>query len=85
MEFLTNSLREFISKLSEDEREEIDIIESIINTSEANKESTKEKLVFRFLDKRKPENYINFIVDCIEHATVIRPKERESLIFFSNI
>ena len=80
MEFLTNSLKEVISKLSENQKEEIDVIESIANTSERSKENTKEKL-FRFIEKRKPENCINFILGCIEHATMMRPKERESLLF----
>ena len=83
MEFLTDSLREVVSKLSEDQKEEIDVVESIISTKETNKEDTKEK-VFRFLEKRKPENCINFILECIEHAANIRPKERESLLFFNN-
>ena len=80
MEFLTNSLKEVVSKLNENQKEEIDVIESIVNTNEENKENTKEKL-FRFIEKRKPENCINFIVGCIEHAAKIRPKERESLLF----
>ena len=81
MEFLTDSLKEALSKLSEDQKEEIDVIESIINTNETNKENAKEK-VFRFLEKRKPENCINFIVGCLEHAVQIRPKERESHLFY---
>ena len=80
MEFLTNSLNEIVSKLSADQKEEIDVIESIVNTNEENKENTKEK-VFRFIEKRKPENCINFIFGCIKHVTEIRPKERESLLF----
>ena len=80
MEFLTNSLKEVIQKLSENQKEETDIIESIVNTNETNKENTKEKL-FHFIEKRKPENCIHFIVRCINHAATIRPKERESLLF----
>ena len=82
MEFLTNSLKEVVSKLSENQREEVDVIESIVSTNEENKENTKEKL-FRFIEKRKPENCINFIVRCVEHATMIRTKEREMFIFFT--
>ena len=78
MEFLTNSLKEVVSKLSENQREEVDVIESIVNINEENKENTKEK-VFRFSEKRKPENDVKFIVRCIDHAAYIRPKERESL------
>ena len=80
MEFLTNSLKEIVSKLNEDQKEEIDVIKSIINTNERNKENTKEKL-FCYLEKRKPENRFNFIVRCIEQAAGIRPKERESFLF----
>ena len=80
MEFLTNSLKEIVSKLSENQKEEVCVIESIVNTNETNKESTKEKL-FCFIEKRKPENCIEFIVGCFEHAAKIRPKERESLLF----
>ena len=80
MEFLTDSLNEFVSKLSEAQKEEIDVIESIINTNKANKENTKEK-VFHFLEKRKSENYINLILRCIMHAASVRPKEKESLLF----
>ena len=78
MEFLTDSLKEVVSKLSENQKEEIDVIESIVNTNETNKENTKEK-PFRFIEKRKPENCINFILQCSEHATWIRPKERKSI------
>ena len=81
MGFLPDSLKEALSKLSEDQKEEIDVIESIVNTNETNKENTKEK-VFRFVEKRKPENCINFILGCLEHASQIRPKERESILFF---
>ena len=71
---------EVVSKLSENQKEEIDVIESVISTNEENKENTKEKL-FRFIEKQKPENCINFILGCIDHAAKIRPKERESLLF----
>ena len=80
MKFLTASLQEVVSKLSEDQKEKVDIIVWIVNTNETNKEKTKEKL-FRFIEKRKPGNCIHFILRCIEHATKIRPKERESLLF----
>ena len=80
MEFLTDSLREAVSKLNEDQKEELDVIESIINTNEANKESMKEKVI-RFVEKQKPENCINFIVGCTALAADINPKERKSLAF----
>ena len=80
MEFLTNSLKEVVSKLNENQKEEIDVVESIINTNESNKEYTKEKL-FRFIEKQEIKDCINFILGCIEHAVYIRPKERESLLF----
>ena len=80
MEFLTNSLQEFVAGLSEDQKAEIDIIESIINTNNGNKEDVKEK-VFLFLDKKGPIECVNFILHCIEHAATIRPRERESFLF----
>ena len=80
MEFLTKSLKEDVSKLSEDQREEVDIIESIVNTCETNKENTKEKL-FHFLEKQKPENCLNFILGCFEHAAAKRPMEKESFFY----
>ena len=80
MEYLTNSLKEVVSKLSENQKEEIDVIESIVNTNETNKENTKEKL-FKYIEKRKPENCIHFILNCIEHASTIRPKKRETFLF----
>ena len=73
MEFLTNSLKEVVSKLSENQKEEIDVIESIVNTNESNKENAKEKLL-RFIEK-------HFILGCIEYASMIRSKERKSLLF----
>ena len=84
MEFLTYSLNEVLSKLREDKKEEVDVIESIIIINKENRESTKEK-VFRFVEKRKPENCINFIIGCINYAANIRPKERESLLFLVNL
>ena len=80
MEFLTNTLKKVIPKLSEGQKEEIDVIESIINTNEANKEKTKENL-FRFIEKHEIKNCINFILECIDHATKVRQKERESILF----
>ena len=76
----TTSLRETISKLSEGQKEEIDNIESIVNINETNKEGVIEKIVC-FVEKRKPENCINFIFGCIKHSAQIRAKERESLLF----
>ena len=80
MEFLPVFLNEVISKLNKNQKEEVDVIESLVNTNEENKESTKEKL-FRFIEKQKPENCLNFILGCIEHAANVRPKERESIFF----
>ena len=74
MEFLTDSLKEVVaSKLSEDQKEEIDIIETIVNTKETSKESIKENL-FHFLEKRGPENRIRFVIMTLGYTTKIRPK-----------
>ena len=35
MEFLADSLKEVVSKLNEDQKEEVDVIESIVNTDES--------------------------------------------------
>ena len=80
MEFLTDSVREKISKLSEDQTDEIDVIESIININKENKENVKEKL-FNFVEKQEPDDCIHFILGCINHAAQIRPKEREQFLF----
>ena len=80
MEFLTNSLKEVVSKLSEDQKEEIDIIESIVNTNEENKENTKEKL-FKYIEKRKLNSSIRFITSCFNQTVFTRPKKRESHFF----
>ena len=83
MEFLTDYLRETISKLNETQKEEIDVIESIINANETNRENVKEKII-RFIQKHKPENCIMLIINCIERAVIIRPKDIDSLLFFNN-
>ena len=80
MEFLPNSLKEVVSKLNENQKEEIDIIESLVNTNERNKENEKEKL-FRFIEKRESKSCILFIVGCLNHAALIIPKERETFFF----
>ena len=77
---MTNFLDEIFSKLNENQKEEINVIESIVNMNKETKENTKEKL-FCFLEKRNLENYVNFILGCIDHAAEIRPKERESHLF----
>ena len=52
-DFLTNSLKEVVSKLSEEQREEVDVIESIVDINEGNKENTKEKLFWDCLQKHR--------------------------------
>ena len=83
MNILTDSLREAVSKLNENQKEEIDVIESIVDMDETKKEITKEK-TFRFIEKRKLENCINFLLGCIEYAALIRPKERKKILFIIN-
>ena len=48
MEFLTDSLKDDHTKLNDEQKEEVDIVESIINTNEANKESIKKENRFSF-------------------------------------
>ena len=80
MEFLTDSLKEVFSKLSEGQKEELDVVESIINTNETKKENVKEK-VFRYVKKRKLERNLAFIIRLIDRAAHIRPKEIKPLHF----
>ena len=75
MEFLTDSLRENISKLSEGQKEEIDIIESIINASEESYENVFEKM-HTFLSEHGPEDWFEFFIGLIDYTVQIRPKER---------
>ena len=80
MEYITDSFKEIISTLNENQQEEIDVVESIINTNKSNKERTSEK-VKSYIKKRGLSNSHIFILKCIERATIIRPKEREPLFF----
>ena len=73
MEFLTHSLKKVISTLSENQVEEIDVIESVINVNANNKEETLEK-VFSFLEKYGFESRIMLIFSCIDLASLTRPK-----------
>ena len=83
MDFLTNSLNEVVSKLSSDQQEEIDVIESISNTTENNKETVCRK-ISNYIKKQSIENCYMFIFRCIDNAAMIRPKERESIMFLIN-
>ena len=58
MEHLATSLKEVVSKLTENQKEEVYVIESIVNTNNSKKESTKEKL-FSFIEKYGPEDCIH--------------------------
>ena len=80
METLTCALLDAVSKLNEDQKEEIDIIESIININETNKESTTEK-VLEFLQNHIADKRLTFIYHVIDTAALIRPKERENIMF----
>ena len=80
MEYLTNSLNEVINKLDDDQKEEINFIESIIAINKYNKEKTKEK-VFSFIKKSSPEDCGTFTFKVIAFASTVRPKERRYLQF----
>ena len=79
MEYLPDSLKEAMSKLSDNQREEIDLIESIVNVSK-DKEALCEKVI-NYIKKHSPENCELFILSCLKRIAVIRPKEREDLFF----
>ena len=80
MELLPESIKDALSNLTYDQREEIDIIESIISINERNKREIQRK-VFDFIEKRKIDSCLNAIYNFIEYAELIRPKEIESLDF----
>ena len=52
MEFLTDFMMDSVSKLNENQKEEIDIIESVANLNIENADKTKEK-IFRYLKRKK--------------------------------
>ena len=64
-----------VKGLSEYQKEEINIIESVIGINSENKEEVR-KLVRAFHEKGAGS--LPFIFMCIEHAAMIRPRERES-------
>ena len=78
----TNLLKGVISKLSNAQREEIDVIDSIVNINNSKREEAK-TLVQGYIEKHGNTS-INFILGCIEHASEIRVKERESIMFLLN-
>ena len=77
MEFLTDSLKNVVSELNEDQFEEVDIIESIININSSSKEKTLEK-IFSYLKKYGSDNRGMLIFSCVDLASLTRPKERET-------
>lgn len=78
MEFLSDSLQEIVAKNGESAVEETDIIESIININEENKEKMLKK-ISNFLKKY---DQINFILKIADYAAIIRWKEQSSIISF---
>ena len=83
MELLTNSLEEVIEKLSDSQKEKIYITESIICVNSSNKEQIKEK-VFKFFDDSKEKKPLQYILERINYAASIRPKERQSILYLFN-
>ena len=82
MESPTNLLKDVISKLSDAQREEIDVIDSIVNINNSKREEAK-TLVQGYIEKHGNTS-INFVLGCIEHASEIRVKEREAIMFLQN-
>ena len=69
-----------LSKLSKEQKTEIDVIETIINININNKEEAT-KRVLEFVEK---SGSLPFVVGCIGRAAEIRPKERETIMFLIN-
>ena len=80
MENLIKILEKDIGKLSEQQKEEIYIVESIIRyPKEADKGKINE-VIINYIKKRRPENCIMFIFGCINTSALINNKDREPLI-----
>ena len=74
------AIDEVLSKLSKEQKTEIDVIETIINININNREEAT-KRVLEFVEK---SGSLPFVVGCIGKAAEIRPKERESIMFLIN-
>ena len=83
MDLLTDSLKEVVEKLSDSQKEKIDITESIISVNSINKEQIKEKML-NFFEKSKEKKAQQYILERINYAASIRPKERQSIMYLFN-
>ena len=83
MEFLTPSLNEVINKLSPDQQEEINVIESITNITENNKETVCQ-IVSKYVKRLSFDDCFVFVFCYIDNVSMIRTKERESIVFLIN-
>ena len=80
MEYLAGFEKEVAPMLSSNQREECNIIESIIMHQDQSKDESIIHDVIEYMNKRKPENCKEFIFRCIERSANIRPKARRFLI-----
>ena len=83
MESLTSAQRDIVLKLSNESQLQIDICESIISTTEGNKEEIWEKIQ-NFLKTHTTYQDIMKLVQYINHAVNIRLKERINILFLMN-
>ena len=83
MALFTSSQKEVISKLGDFQKEELNVIESIININEDNKEITAAEIIYYANRNEYGENSI-LIMLCINTAITIRPKSREYLLYLFN-
>ena len=83
MEFFTDSLKEVVSKLNENQKEEIFVIEAIVGISENNKEETVEKII-EYMEKHVPNKCFMFIFGIIEFSSTINPKQRKAHMYLFN-
>ena len=79
-ECFTDKLHKTLSQLNDKQKEEIDLIESIINVNKETRENVVNKII-KYVGERRPENCINYIIRIISHAALIRPKVRPAISF----
>lgn len=80
MEYLTDKLKNALSKLSDNQKEEVDVIESVFCINKENKERVKEK-VLNFLRKNKEIDLTTLFNGLIFNSVITRPKERKNLLY----
>ena len=78
MEFLSNEVREVVLKQDQNLIEDVDLIETIINTKENSEEAVISK-VSSYIKKNGADKSLAFLVGLINFAALIRVKSRKSI------